>query len=90
MDDGDEDGLILDYGDEDGLISMMMVVILLVMMAIMKALSLLKYSNNFYSKRGKRQWSQSKCFVVNATNSKQIAVKQLMYSNWKITDHEGI
>ena len=25
-----------------------------------------------------------------ATNSKQIAVKQLMYSNWKITNLEGI
>ena len=72
MDDGDEDGLNLDDGDEDGLISMMMVVILLVMMAIMKALSLLKYSNNFYSKRGKRQWSQSKCFVT-----QQIANKLL-------------
>ena len=43
----------MDDGDEDGLISMMTVVILLVMMAIMKALSLLEYSNNFYSKRGK-------------------------------------
>ena len=71
----------MDDGDADGLISMMMVV----MMAIMKALSLLEYSNNFYSKRGKGQWSQSKYFVT-----QQIAVKQLMYSNWKITDHEGI
>ena len=75
----------MDNGDEDGLISMMMVVILIVMMAIMKALSLLEYSNNFYSKRGKGQWSQSKCFVT-----QQIAVKQLMFSNWKITHHEGI
>ena len=72
MDDGDEDDLNLDDGDEDGLISMMMVVILLVMMAIMKALSLLEYSNNFYSKRGKGQWSQSKCFVT-----QQIANKLL-------------
>ena len=72
MDDGDEDGLNLDDGDEDGLISMMTVVILLVMMAIMKALSLLKYSNNFYSKRGKGQWSQSKCLVT-----QQIANKLL-------------
>ena len=62
----------MDDGDEDDLISMMMVVILLVMMAIMKALSLLEYSNNFYSKRGKGQWSQSKCFVT-----QQIANKLL-------------
>ena len=62
----------MDDGDEDGLISMMMVVILLVMMAIMKALSLLEYSNNFYSKRGEGQWSQRKCFVM-----QQIANKLL-------------
>ena len=79
----------MDNGDEDGLISMMMVVILLVMMAIMKALSLLEYSNNFYSKRRERAVGAEQMFCY-ATKSKQIAVKQLMYSNWKITDHEGI
>ena len=62
----------MDDGDADGLISMMMVVILLVMMAIMKALSLLEYSNNFYSKRWEGQWAQSKYLVT-----QQIANKLL-------------
>ena len=73
--DHEEDTSCHGNGCEDDLIWMMvmiMVVILLVMMATMKALSLLEYSNNFYSKRGKGQWSQSKCFVT-----QQIANKLL-------------